>query len=101
MHHAQPRQRGQRAALAAILVARRSAVDASGDAQRQLRALVMVAPEDLRSRFRGQTTAAMVATATKLRTRLDADIELATSIEVLRSLARRITVLSYVTSSSI
>lgn len=93
VHHAQPRQRGQRAALAAVLVARRSAVQASGDAQRQLRALVMVAPEDLRARFRGQSSTVMVTTASKLRTRPDADIELATSIEVLRSLTRRIAAL--------
>jgi transposase len=94
VHHAQPRQRGQRAALAAILVARRSAVDASSDAQRQLRALVLVAPEDLRARFRGQTTSVMVTTASKLLTRPDADIELVTSIEVLRDLARRISALT-------
>lgn len=94
VNHAQPRARGQRAALAATLVGRRSAVDASTDAQRQLQALVLVAPEALRARFRGQSSTVMVATAAKLRSRPDADIELATSIDVLRSLARRITALN-------
>ena len=55
-HLAQPRAAGERAALAVLLAARRSAVDAATDAQRQLHALVIAAPETLRARFRGQTT---------------------------------------------
>jgi transposase len=42
---AQPRAAGQRAALAVRLAARRSAVQATTDAQRQLHALVVTAPE--------------------------------------------------------
>ena len=41
---AQPRATGPRAALSVRLVARRSAVQAAGDAQRQLHALVIAAP---------------------------------------------------------
>jgi transposase len=43
-HLAQPRAAGPRAALQARLTARRSAVQAAGDAQRQLHALVVAAP---------------------------------------------------------
>jgi transposase len=42
---AQPRAGGQRAALGVLIAARRSAVDASAGAQRQLQALVVAAPE--------------------------------------------------------
>jgi transposase len=52
-HLAQPRAGGSRAALAVRLAARRSAVDTATTAQRQLLALVIAAPEALRSRFRG------------------------------------------------
>ncbi|WP_426575022.1 IS110 family transposase [Aquihabitans sp. McL0605] len=93
-HHAQPRRRGARAALAATLAARRSAVDASSDAQRQLRALVLVAPEALRARFRGQSTIVMTATATGLRINTRWDIETTASATALRSLARRINALN-------
>ena len=53
---AQPRAAGQRAALAVRLAARRSAVQAATDAQRQLHALVVAAPETLRTRLRHLTT---------------------------------------------
>jgi len=49
---ASPRTRGERAALGVLLVARRSAVKASTDAQRQLQVLVITAPEALASRLR-------------------------------------------------
>jgi len=47
---AQPRAGGQQAALSVRLAARRSAVQATTDAQRQLHALVVAAPETLRGR---------------------------------------------------
>jgi transposase len=50
---AQPRAAGHRAAVAVRLAARRSAVQAATDAQRQLHALVVAAPDTLRSRLRG------------------------------------------------
>ena len=46
---AQPRAAGHRAALSVRLAARRSAVQATTDAQRQLHALVVAAPDTLRS----------------------------------------------------
>jgi transposase len=76
------------------LTARRAAVEAATDAQRQLHALVITAPESVRARFRGRTTTAMVATASRLRpgaTRGDADVVAA--VTVLHQLAARITFL--------
>ena len=49
---AQPRATGPRAALSVRLAARRSAVQAATDAQRQLHALVIAAPPALRERLR-------------------------------------------------
>jgi transposase len=89
-HLAQPRAAGQRAALAVLLAARRSAVDASTVAQRQLHALVIAAPEALRDRFRHQSTPVMITTATRLRVHGAWDIETTTYATVLRDLGRRI-----------
>jgi transposase len=88
-HHAQPRAGGNRAALSVLLAARRSAVDAATIAQRQLHALVTAAPEAIRAKFRGRSTRSMLSTATRLRTSPNWDVETATTIRVLRSLARR------------
>ncbi|MBM0258209.1 IS110 family transposase [Micromonospora sp. 4G55] len=85
---AQPKTGAQRAALQARLTARRAAVEASSDAQRQLHALVITAPEVVRARFRGQSTRVMLTTATRLRP--NADVEVFTSLTVLRQLGRRV-----------
>jgi len=88
---AQPKTGAARAALAMRVTARRSAVDAATDAQRQLHALVVTAPEVVRARFRGQSTPAMVATALALRPAATAgDTEVSTALTVLQALARRI-----------
>jgi transposase len=89
-HLAQPRAAGERAALAVRLAARRSAVDASTVAQRQLLSLIIAAPEAIRARFRGRTTTTSITTAAKLRMQPAWDIETRTYAEVLRDLARRI-----------
>ena len=87
---AQPKTGAERAALQMRLTARRSAIEAAGDAQRQLHALVIAAPEVVRARFRGQRTRAMLTTAARLRpTAGSGDIEVATALTVLRDLARR------------
>lgn len=88
-HLAQPRAAGERAALGVRLAARRSAVEASTIAQRQLLALIVAAPEALRSRFRNLTTPATVAAAARLRTSTSWDLETTTTAQVLRELARR------------
>lgn len=87
---ATPRASGERAALSVLLAARRSAVEAGKVAQQQLHALVTAAPEALRARFRGKTTAAMVTTAARLRCQPSWDTETTTTAGVLRTLARRI-----------
>ena len=78
-HLAQPRARGERAALSVLLCARRSAVEAATAAQRQLHALVVAAPETLRARFRARSTAQMVEMAARLRVNDQSDLETRTT----------------------
>ena len=92
---AQPRAAGQRAALSVRLAARRSAVQATTDAQRQLHALVVAAPDSLRGRLRGLTTARLVSTCARLRQRTNGDAETAATVASLRALARRIQLLNF------
>jgi transposase len=84
-----PRSSGDRQALAVLLAARRSAVNAAGDAQRQVFSLVIAAPEPIRERFRGQKLPAMLKTAAGLRVHPSWDVETTTTVLTLRSLARR------------
>jgi len=90
---AQPRAAGHRAALSVRLAARRSAVQATTDAQRQLHALVVAAPDTLRSRLRDLTTPRLVSICGRLRLRADTDPETAATAASLRALARRIQLL--------
>jgi transposase len=89
---ASPKSGAQRGALQALLTARRSAVEAATDAQRQLRALVITAPEQVRARFRGhRSTRAQLTVAVALRPGASSgDVEVLTSLTVLRDLARRV-----------
>ena len=89
-HLAQVKTDGPRGQLAALMAARRSAVEAATLAQRQLHALVIAAPEALRAMFRGTSTTAMTATAARLRQRPSWDPHTATTASVLRTLARRV-----------
>ena len=85
---ATPRDTGDRDALAALLVARRSAVEMTGDAERQLVSLAATCPEPLAVRLRGKTTAQIVDTCTRWRPAGGTSI---TGVaEAMRSLARRI-----------
>jgi len=84
-----PRSGGDRQALSVLLAARRSAVIAAADAQRQVFSLVIAAPEQIRERFRGQKLPAMLRTAASLRVHASWDVETTTTVTVLRSLARR------------
>src|SRR4051812_21115866 len=91
---ARPKTGPERAALQMRLTARRGAVEAAGDAQRQLHGLVVTAPEAVRARFRGRSTRAMLPAAARLRPPLaGGDIQTITALTVLRALARRIQVL--------
>jgi transposase len=88
------RSNGERTALSVLLVARRSAVDARTDAQRQIHSLLVAAPEALRAKFRGNTVRQTILLASRLRTTAHQDTETKTTVNVLRSLARRVLELS-------
>ena len=88
-HHATPRDSGDRAALAVLIAARRSAVEAAKVAHTQLHALICAAPELLRARFRGQSARTILTTAAKIRISSRWDSETRTYAGVLRDLARR------------
>jgi transposase len=82
-------------ALRNLRVARRSAVDQRADCQRQIKSLIVTAPEPLRAQLRGLSTARLIATCAGLRpdhTRIG-DPEPAAKT-ALRSLARRHAVLT-------
>jgi transposase len=86
-----PRPNPERASLQILLTARRAAVAAATTAQRQLRALVITAPDPVRARFRGQTTREMLTTAARLRpATAGADLHAFTALSTLRALARRV-----------
>lgn len=89
-HLAQVKTDGPRGQLAALMAARRSAVEAATLAQRQLHALVTAAPEALRAIFRGSSTTVMTSTAARLRLRACWDPHTTTTASVLRALARRV-----------
>jgi transposase len=84
-----PRATGDRQALAVLLAARRSAVQAAGDAARQLIAILIAAPEPLRAQFAATTTTAKLALAGRLVPQHGDDAETRTTITVLTSLAAR------------
>jgi transposase len=84
-----PRSAGERQALSVLLAARRSAVESATDAQHQLFSLVIAAPEPVRAKLRGQKLPAMLRTAARMRVNPSWDLETATTVRVLRALARR------------
>jgi len=84
-----PRTGGERQALSVLLAARRSAVEASTDAQRQVFSLVIAAPDKIRDKFAGMNLPQMITTAAALRLHSSWDAETCTTVTVLRSLARR------------
>src|SRR6478752_6622222 len=84
-----PRSGAERQALSVLLAARRSAINASTEAQLQVFSLVIAAPEPIRARFRGQKVAMMLNTAAKLRVHSAWDIETTSTVVALRALARR------------
>jgi transposase len=88
---AQPITGPQRASLQILLTARRATVGAASTAQRQLRALVITAPEPIRARFRGRSTREMLTTAARLRpSTASGDVHTFTALSTLRALARRV-----------
>jgi transposase len=71
-------------------VARRSAVDQRADTQRQIKALIVTAPDDLRARLRGLSLTKLIAACAGLRPdRADTATPATAAKIALRSLARR------------
>jgi transposase len=87
---ASPRAPGSRVALSVRLAARRSAIEAATIAKRQLNALVIAAPEQLRCRLRGHSIQTMIPIAARLRGHESWDTETLETSSVLRALAKRI-----------
>lgn len=84
---AQPRRPGRRDALAALLLARRSAINMATNTERQLSAMAATCPEQLAQRLRGLKTHRLVTTCLRWRPTGDpATIAIAKSM---RRMARR------------
>ena len=86
-----PKQRdGRVEALRNLRVARRSAVEQRADTQRQIKTLIVTAPDDQRTRLRGLTTQQLITTCASRRPdRGDAATPSTAVTIALRSLARR------------
>ncbi|MEW9553901.1 IS110 family transposase [Nonomuraea sp. NPDC050783] len=86
-----PKQRdGRVEALRCLRIARRSAVDQRADAQRQIKALIVTAPDDLRTQLRGLPVKKLIAICAALRPDPAHAQDPATATMIaLRSLARR------------
>ncbi len=86
-----PKQRdGRVEALRNLRVARRSAVEQRADTQRQIKTLIVTAPDQLRSQLRGLSTTKLITTCAGLRPdRTDAANPATAVTLALRSLARR------------
>jgi transposase len=86
-----PKQRdGRVEALRNLRVARRSAIDQRADAQRQIKTLIVTAPDELRAQLRGLTVKQLIATCANLRPdKADAANPTTATKIALRSLARR------------
>jgi transposase len=87
---AQPRAKGEREALRALMAARDGAVTAKTAALSQLRDLVVTAPEPLRAQLRPLTRARLLAHLTATRPDRRQDPELRGTHLALKAVARRI-----------
>jgi transposase len=86
-----PKQRdGRIEAVRNLRVARRSAVNQRADTQRQIKTLIVTAPDDLRERLRGLGVTELITTCANLRPDRTDAASPATAVKItLRSLARR------------
>ncbi len=87
---ASPRLSPHHDRLSVLVMARRAAVDAAGDATRQLHAAILVAPDELRDRFRALSTSRKIKLAANLRPDNYRDPVCADTARALRSIAHRI-----------
>jgi len=91
---AKPRAGGQREALRALMTARDDAVNARRASLCQLRDLIITAPEPLRSELRQLTRGRLLKRLFAVRPNRHGDVELRGTLYALRSLARRIEMLT-------
>ena len=86
-----PKQRdGRIEALRNLRIARRSAVDQRADTQRQIKALIVTAPDEVRERLRGLSVKELITTCANLRPDRAEAAGPVTAVKIaLRSLARR------------
>lgn len=85
----EPRRRGEREAVRVLLGTRSGAVIARTKALNHLQALVVTAPERLRSRLGGLTTTELARRAGRLRVSADQPIEDQATVRAMRACARR------------
>ncbi|MBB5783350.1 IS110 family transposase [Nonomuraea jabiensis] len=84
------RRDGRIEALRALRIARRSAIDQRADTQRQIKALIVTAPDALRQSLRGLSSTKLIATCAALTSDREAAADPTTATQLaLRSLARR------------
>lgn len=88
-HLAQPRRRGEREAIRVLKVTRRQAVRVQSQALSQLKALVVNAPDDLRTRLRGLSSAELISHCARLHRQCSRAPEWGATVIALRATARR------------
>jgi transposase len=89
-HLLAPRRRGDREAMRVLLATRRSACVAKVSATNQLKALIVGAPEELRTELRGLATKQQVRRCGTLRDRPSRSLEHRMTVRALRCTAQRI-----------
>ena len=87
---AHPRERGLREALRQVLVTRQGVLVSRTKAINELKSLIVVAPEHLRSQLRGRPVAKQLDRIDRLTSPVGATMEHRVTISTLRSIAARI-----------
>jgi transposase len=88
-HQIDPRQHGNREAIRVLLATRNGAVLARTKAVNHLHALIVTAPDELRARLSGTSTAELTRRCGSLRVRADMTDEHRATVIALRACARR------------
>jgi transposase len=89
-HLTTPRQRGHREALRVLHITRAGVVAAGADARRQLKALIITAPEPLRDRLRGRPWRQQVSACAALVAAPTDPVEHRATVRALAMIAKRV-----------
>jgi transposase len=89
-HLTTPRQRGHREAIRVVHTTRAAIVQAGADARRQLKALIVTAPEPLRDRLRGRPWRQQVCACVELVAASTDPVEHQATVRALRLTAQRV-----------